>query len=470
MFMSTSLKTRIRLFLTLAIVSLIASVLLNLNGCAGTSSSLHTTTPPQFQHIVVIFQENRSTDNLFHDPVLISRGADIASSGVNSKGQTITLTQNDLVNSYDLGHRHADFVAMYDAGKMDGADLTQVDCNSGATNCTPPNVQFTYVNPAEIQPYFAMAEQYTFGDRMFQTNQGPSFPAHQFIISGTSAPSVGSDLFAAENLNQASENAGCIAAPNITVALIDPSGNESQSSYPCYEHPTLTDLLNQKGISWKYYAPSPGSIWTAPNAIQHMCGPNNPPPNGTQCTGSDWVNNVSLQSTSNPAPILTDISNNKLPAVSWVIPSAANSDHGNETDGNGPSWVASIVNAIGNSPYWANTAILISWDDWGGWYDHVAPKIINSYEYGFRVPLIVVSPYAKPQYISHATHDFGSILKFIEEDYGLPSLGYADASADDLSDCFNLKQQPLTFQTISAPVGADFFRHDQRTPEGPDND
>jgi len=326
------------------------------------------------------------------------------------------------------------------------------------------------VNPSEIRPYFALAEQYTFGDRMFQTNQGPSFPAHQFIISGTSAPSANSNLFAAENLDVASDNAGCIAAPNITVALIDPSGNESQTSYPCYEHPTLTDELNAKGISWKYYAPSPGSIWTAPNAIQHMCGPNNPPPNGTKCEGTDWVNRVSLQSPQDPAPILTDIGSNNLPAVSWIIPNAKNSDHAGETDGGGPSWVASIVNAIGNSSYWSNTVIFITWDDWGGWYDHVVPKVINSYEYGFRVPLIVVSPYAKAQYISHATHDFGSILKFIEENWSLPSLGYADGPADNFSDCFNFHQTPLVFQNIPAARDASFFLHDQRPPEGPDND
>ncbi len=462
--------TQLRTYLLLAVLAGTGLVLLNLNGCSGTSTGTSKIVPQQIQHVVIIFQENRSADNLFHDPVLISRGADIASTGQNSQGQTITLQQNDLVTSYDLSHTHTSFETMYDGGKMDGAGLIPVLCPTGTTNCAPANVQFSYVNPSEVAPYFSMAEQYTFGDRMFQTNQGPSFPAHQFILSGTSAPTATSDLFASENLSQASSNAGCIAAPNITVALIDPSGSESQSSYPCYEHPTLTDLLEAKGVSWKYYAPSPGSIWTAPNAIQHMCGPNNPPPNGTQCTGSDWVNNVSLQTPANPAPILTDIGNNNLPAVSWIIPSAANSDHASENDGGGPSWVSSIVNAIGNSSYWSNTAIIITWDDWGGWYDHVAPTVINSYEYGFRVPLIVISPYAKAQYISHVNHNFGSILKFVEEVYDLPSLGYADANSDDLSDCFNTSQQPLTFQTIQAPVGANFFLHDHRTPEGPDND
>jgi phospholipase C len=173
----------------------------------------------------------------------------------------------------------------------------------------------------------------------------------------------------------------------------------------------------------------------------------------------------------NPAPVLTDIANRQLPEVSWVIPSGANSDHASINEGAGPSWVAAIVNAIGNSPYWDNTVIFITWDDWGGWYDHVPPpQIINSYEYGFRVPLIVVSRYAKPGYISHTTHDFGSILKFVEETFNLPSLGYADARADDLSDCFNFSQKPLRFQTIAAPLNAEHFLNDRRPPTDPDND
>ena len=163
--------------------------------------------------------------------------------------------------------------------------------------------------------------------------------------------------------------------------------------------------------------------------------------------------------------------------MSWVIPDGKSSDHAIANDGSGPAWVASIVNAIGNSAYWANTAIIIAWDDWGGWYDHVAPKVINDglswgsgYVYGFRVPLIVVSPYAKAAYISHTTHDFGSILKFIETTFKLPSLGYADVAADDLSDCFNLTQSPLTFKQIPAALTAAFFINDTRPPTAPDDD
>jgi phospholipase C len=153
-----------------------------------------------------------------------------------------------------------------------------------------------------------------------------------------------------------------------------------------------------------------------------------------------------------------------------VIPDGRSSDHAAQTDGTGPSWVAAVVNAIGNSPFWSNTAIFITWDDWGGWYDHVPPTIVNSYEYGFRVPLIVVSPYAKRAYVSHVTHDFGSILKFIEQTFGLPSLGNADAPADNLQDCFDFHQAALPFKSIAAPFDGNYFLSDQRPPTDPDDD
>jgi phospholipase C len=136
--------------------------------------------------------------------------------------------------------------------------------------------------------------------------------------------------------------------------------------------------------------------------------------------------------------------------------------------------VASVVNSIGNSAYWANTwantAIFITWDDWGGWYDHVAPPIISSYEYGFRVPLIVVSPFAEAGFVSHQTHDFGSILKFIEETFGLTTVGYADANADDLSDCFDFGQAPVAFHEIAATHDAAYFLSHKLPAEGPDDD
>lgn len=474
-----------KIVLVWSLVVCTAVILADLNGCGGSNrnSPSVTVSTATIQHVVVIVQENRTPDNLFQDPVLIKAGADIAQSGKNSPSGTTTLTPTSLITNYDLSHAHAAFTKTYDNGKMDGANLITVECPSPCSPAVPANVEYQYVQASDVQPYYTLAETYTFGDRMFQTNQGPSFPAHQFLLSGTSMAStqlnVPSNLWVAENPTGTGNDTGCTAPSTQTVKVIDttnpnPLTNETQSVYPCFDHPTLTDVFNQKGISWKYYTPSAGSIWTAPNAISHMCGPNATPPDATTCTGSDWTNNVVL----NQTQILTDISNGQLPAVSWVIPDGDESDHALANKGEGPSWVASIVNSIGNSQYWPNTAIIITWDDWGGWYDHVAPPVsaTNSYEIGFRVPLIVVSPYAKAAYISHVQHDFGSILKFIETVFSLPTINpndpsaYADTSADDLSDCFDFKQVPLTFQTIAAPLDAAHFLNDKRPRTDPDDD
>jgi phospholipase C len=193
------------------------------------------------------------------------------------------------------------------------------------------------------------------------------------------------------------------------------------------------------------------------------------------CTGGAWKNVIIP-----PKIFLTDMGNNHLAAVTWVAPigQASPITPGSAHTNGGPSWVAAVVNAVGNSAFWSDTAIIVTWDDWGGWYDHVPPpKVINDgkswgsgYVYGFRVPLIVVSPFAKPAHISHVNHDFGSILKFIEEVFSLGTLGYADGRADNLADCFNFSQPPLKFKTIDAPLKADYFINDTRVPENPDTD
>ena len=451
----------------------------------------------KINHVVVILQENRSPDNLFHDQVLISRGADIASRGKTSTGKIVTLTSGPLVEGYDLAHSHQAFLkSCHWNGTqclMDGANLNR--CTPSGS--CPPYPQYQYVRQSDVQEYFTMAETYTFGDRMFQTNQGPSFPAHQYILSGTSAvcapggscPSGTNYRFFTQDNPMGDRRpdgsvwAGCLAPLKATVNLIDttqPFPNSKYSELPgveCFEHPTLTDLLDAHGLSWKYYTPLPGSIWTSPNVIEHMCQPAGS--KGQQyCAGSDWTGNdpkVFVEGTG--AQIITDIQHGNLASVSWIIPDGSASDHPEQNQGLGPSWVASIVNAIGESQFWGDTAIIITWDDWGGWYDHVAAPMhsTNSYEFGFRVPLIVISPYAKPKYISHQQNDFGSILKFIEETFSLPqidpSAGYADSYAlGDLSDCFNFNQQPLKFSPIPARYGKDFFLGRNATPTPPDND
>ena len=475
---------RLKLALLSGAVICVASALISLNACGGSSSSSQPPPPPppppqgKIKHVVIIFQENRTPDNLFQDPVLISRGADIATQGQISSGQMVTLAPTSLITDYDMPHEHGAFLVAWNNGSMNGADRLGALCPPGNPNCAPQYPAYQYVQATDIQPYLALAETYTFGDRMFQTNQGPSFPAHQYIISGTAAISEKSPIFAAENPNGNGQGTGCLAKTGASLETIDtsqpdPHTKEVPTDQMCFEHPTLTDLLDASQLSWKYYSPANSSWWTGPNAINHMCGPNVPPPNATACVGAEWTNHVVIEGQQNQ--ILNDISAGQLATVSWVIPNGGASDHAGSNKGTGPSWVASIVNAIGTSQYWSDTAILITWDDWGGWFDHVAPPSIrNSYEYGFRVPLIVVSPYAKPANISHVVHDFGSILKFIETMFGLstvgPGDGYADSRADDLSDCFDFNQTPLTFTPVPAKFDANYFQNDHSPVLPPDND
>jgi phospholipase C len=450
---------------------------------------------PAFQHVVVIFQENRTPDNLFQGLCSAPFGsADSCSTNPTSSQYNIQtknwLDKNSptgetkpstvqLANKYDLSHAHSAFVAQCDEDPITGACKMDGAANVKCSGTCLPNPQFRYVNNSTgaVTPYLQLATQYGWANYMFQTNQGPSFPAHQFIFGGTSAPSAADDavgVYASENMSGTSKIAGCTAPAGTTVQLIDPTG-EHQKVYPCFEHSTLPDLLT--GFTWRYYTPSAGSIWTAPNAIQHICLSTGP---GGTCSGTDWSDNIDLK----PADVLTDIGNCNLRSVSWVIPTGANSDHASSNDGGGPSWVSAIVNAIGSSSdcdnhagYWQNTAILIAWDDWGGWYDHERPTVLaqpeGDYQYGFRVPLLFVSAYTPAGYINNNRHDFGSILRFIEHNFGIQqgALNFADARAkNDLTGFFDFSRTPRKFENLNAPKSAAFFLHDKRKATDPDDD
>jgi len=345
---------------------------------------------------------------------------------------------------YDISHTHTAFTTEYADGAINGFDQVFSKCLQ-PSGCPPANVRaYGFVPRSEVEPYYTMALRYTFGKRMFQTNQGPSFPAHQYILSGTSTVSDGSTLLASENPRTPAGDptGGCDSPAGSLVTLIDPYGNENQSTYPCFDRNSLIQLVENASLSWRYYQAGTGpGLWHGPDAIQPVY------------SSSQFATDV----VSPPSQILNDIPAGQLANVVWVTPTDAESDHAGGTDGTGPSWVASIVNAIGESSYWNNTAIFVTWDDWGGWYDPIAPKQYTSYELGFRVPLLVISPYAKLHYISPVQHEFGSILKFTEETFNLGSLGTTDQRADDLADCFDFNRPPAKFSPIPASRSREYF-------------
>jgi phospholipase C len=510
-------------------------------------------TLPHFDHIIIVFQENRTPDNLFgsapgsslacggNDP--FEHGVDIENCG-HQGSSMVWLAARDLDDSFDPGHAHANWTAQCDAGSGGVCQMDEACQLEGNTKC------FSYVPESQVDPYFQIAKKYGFANYMFQTNQGPSFPAHQFIFSGTSAPVPYNDKsgewtwFAAENpagISKPGQNTGCTAPQAEYVQLIDNNdsegscpGNDPHCGRPCYEHApgptytngTLADLLMTNNITWKYYTPMVDQqndiftygLWVAPISIGHLCGEQN---NSRKCDallpGGTYAGDMRYETKGESYPLKDDIVNCNLAAVNWGIPDARWSDHAQENNGSGPSYVADIVNALGASTtcdggkgYWKNTAIFITWDDWGGWFDHVPPFKMGGqtngwgkyYTYGFRVPLLVVSAYTPAGYVSGAlppygngkdaihTHDFGSILAFIENNFGLTigSIGpsgyqFADAYAPELAagvvplaDFFTLTQ-PQTFAPISVPTGYDasyfdnyFTNNPADDPDGPDAD
>ena len=467
------------------------SCLLFLAACEGgtpvNAPSPGPTAGPAIQNVVVIMQENRTFDGMFQG----YPGANTVSSGMDHLGVSHTLQPVSLAYPYDINHLRLQFLENYDGGKMDGFDevITGFKGLLDPTQCPPdgdylnrqncwiinnpappmPNpgtpIAYSYVPRSESEPLWSMAAQYALGDNFFPSNNGPSYVSHQFMISGQAG-------HVAEIPSDFNGTWGCDAPANTTTAVMarftpPPSfpvdfGIEVPGPFPCFSYPTAADILDASKVSWKYYAPTIGlnlgDIWSAFDVIRPVR------------FGADWARNVSAPETN----IFNDIQNGTLPQVSWVNPSFVNSDHAGSRSTSGPQWVASIVNAVGTSKYWQHTAIIVMYDDWGGWYDHVAPPqyldpVSNTYEgLGIRTPLIVISPYSKHGYVSHTQHEVASSLHFIEKMFNLGSLGVADARADALDDMFDFTQQPSTFKTISARMRKEDFLKQKPSVEAPD--
>jgi phospholipase C len=425
----------------------------NPNPIARSQQRGHHNATSLIQHVVVIVQENRSVDNLFNG----FPGADTVQSGYDSKGNLHTLQPVSMSAECDPSHKHGAFVAEFRNGAMNGWNKESISCATGATL---PDGVFAFVPQSETVAYWSMASNYGLADEVLQTNEGPSFPAHQYLIAGQSGghgsdapwafsengPGASSSKLeypGSDSSNTADSEKGfgstyCGAPAKTTVVQIDLStkypGVEGNPAYPCKDYQTIFDLATNAGLSWAYYSHSSSSLWSGPDAVAHL-----------------WAN-PSTRAIVPETNVLSDISAHRLANVVFVTPSGANSDHPHHVyvdPKSGPNWVSSIVDAIGNDPYyWSNTTILITWDDWGGWFDHVVPThpfTNDPYEYGFRVPLVVVSPYVKAGIVDHTARNFDSVLTYIESTFGLPSLGMQDSQTDDLGSMFDYSQSPLPF-------------------------
>jgi phospholipase C len=424
------------------------------------------------QHVVLIVQENRSFDNLF----ALFPGADGATRGkmkVKRGGKYVDrwapLQSHPLVMASDIQHCHAAFATSFDKGKMDGFNLVHYGV------CKHPGqpvgtAVYQYVEEDQIQPYWSIAEHWVLADHMFQTQGSGSFTAHQDLIRG--ATSINSYESIIDN--PGGQPWGCDAPPKTVTSLITSDGKylQDRGPFPCTNkfpssayYSTLRDLLDATGVSWKYYTPCfSASDGCTPDKKCPLCAGDTLNAFDVIASvryGPEWGTNVAMPETT----IFTDIAGGMLPAVSWVIPKDDEDDHPGERVDNGPSWVASVVNAIGESTYWDSTAIFVLWDDWGGFYDNAAPQQFgdNLGGLGFRVPCLVVSPYAiagpssQGGNISHTQYEFGSILRYVEDNFGLGRLDTTDVRAASIGDVFNYAQKPRPFKQIKSRYSVQFF-------------
>jgi phospholipase C len=423
-------------------------------GNASRTSARHYTYSYPITHVVLIVQENRTFNDLFATfpgAEGTTTGLELIGKGKKAKQVPINLTEVNLADHRDLNHFYTAFKAAYDHGNMDGFNRIKRQ----TTGQPEGDLPYQYVNPDQVQPYWTMATDYALADQLFQTQGSGSFTAHQDLIRG------GTEIDSSESLidDPTSSSAwGCSAPPGTKTSLITTSLKleKNQGPFPCTNmfpgsgssYLTLGDLLDGANVSWKYYTPAPklhttGALWNAFLVINSIYG-----------NKSEWTEHISTPQTN----VLKDIASGNLPAMSWVIPDALNSDHPGYKSDKGPSWVASIVNAIGASSYWNSTAVIVVWDDWGGFYDSVAPSVRDTQGGpGFRVGMIVASPYVPPNEISHTVYGFGSIIKFIEQVWNLGSLGTTDQTSTSISNMFVFTQKPRSFKAIPAKYSRSFF-------------
>ena len=456
-----------------------------ITGCSSTNTTTPVVRPTPaaaIQHIIVMLQENRSFNNIFAG----FPGATTAMQGP-CKPEGVAkkwCTGNHIVKlrsvhletggsglGVDIGHSHGIFEKECDADasgvcRMDGFDLNVFgESDIGEAAELYP---YRFVDRRETAPYWKLAEQYSLADKMFLTDTASSFIAHQLILSGTVRLNDHESLTDQPIVTPW----GCDSTPGNFTPVLFKNGHEDHTSgpYPCFtQYRTIADLLDAKDVSYQFYVEGmfgsmphfdfSGAAWNGFDAIAKVrCAKFTPPYN---CHGhaADWKH-ISTPNTN----IFSDLRKGTLPAVSWLIPTLADSDHPASACNGGPRWVTKVINSIGSSQYWNHTAVILLWDDWGGWYDPVPPPQTNYTSLGMRIPMILISPYAKPHYISETQYDYGSILRFIEETFNLGSLGTTDATANSLADSFNPKQTPNVFKPAPLPPASSCA--DTETPPG----
>jgi phospholipase C len=378
--------------------------------------------PPAIQHLIVVVQQDRTFDDLFSGfpgadaPRYGCKAATSASGGSTCPpGDTrIPLKAVRLdARPCALSSSFADYFSIaWNDGKMDG--WNHLDPKN-------PDCPYTHVAASDTEPYWALAKRFALADHLFASTRFGLFPDQLYMIAGTTQITPAAWVVGPP----AKAPWGCDApAGSRTTLLKHEKILLHRGPFPCFtQFATMANLLDDAGVTWKYYFTAGAGDFNPFEAIRYVF------------EGPDWKTNMSSPATN----VFSDVANGNLAAISWVLAPHADSD-APATRG-GPRWVSSLVRAVMKSRYWSSTAVVVVWDNEGAgrYYDSVAPPQLDEAGLGFRVPMIVVSPYAKRGYVSHTEYEFGSLLKFIEENWNLPPLGgYAtDRRANSIANMFD---------------------------------
>jgi phospholipase C len=356
------------------------------------------------QHLVVLMQENHTFDNYF--------GTYPGADGLPA-GTKMPVDPNNLAAGYvtpwhlgsstitDLSHSAPTFHDQYNNGKMDGF--------VSALNARNQNGKQTmgYYDGTDIPYYWNLADNYVLFDQFFSSAQDGSFANHMYWVAAI--PPIAPK---GQNLNDVLANM-----------------------------PTIFDSLQAAGVSWKFYVQNYNPTITYRDQSS----------SGSKASQVVWVPLLNFDRfIDNPTlsshivdlkQYFIDLNNGALPAVSYIVPSGA-SEHPPSNLMSGQRFVKSILQELMRSTSWDNSAFMLAYDDWGGWFDHVTPIQVDQFGYGPRVPVILVSPYAKSGYIDHTVLDFTSMLKFIEQNWNIAPLAARDTNANNFLTAFNFDQAP----------------------------
>jgi len=379
--------------------------------------------PCPIKHIIYLIKENHTFDNLFaHFP-----GADGTNYAMEGHRRVRLGKMPDHL-PFDIGHSGGSAGTAVNRGRMNQFYLL-----SGAIQFGHDYADSAY-QPSSIPAYWHYAKTYTVADHFFSTILGSSFPNHLVTVAAQSGQTVDNPH------GQLVRSWGCDAGPYSTVTVKAPNGSISRVP-PCFNFNTLADEADRAHVSWKYYAPTYGSwgyVWASFDAIQHIR------------YSHEWKTKADVS----PSHFIPQVSRGKLPSLTWLMSDLKYSEHPPQSMCLGENWDVRAINAVERSRFWKSTVIVLTWDDFGGFYDHVPPPVINNIAFGPRVPTIIISPYAYSHRVDHSIYDFSSVLRFAEDTFHLGRLSSYDSSARSIAHMLDFSRKPshpLILKTRKCP-------------------